>query len=153
MECIWSEWWRIFKQMSFSIYNPMRCTGLMSIPRIYSSSARLAQSVEHETLNLRVVGSSPTLGDFLNLMIGMPNIWGIFFHLYLLTSWNHLGEIMKPKRLSETIYQTKKKPFWSPHSNFSSFSLTVKYFRKYCRYNNWKTASLYLRSCPCRAVD
>ncbi len=25
-------------------------------------SARLAQSVEHETLNLRVVGSSPTLG-------------------------------------------------------------------------------------------
>ena len=26
-------------------------------------SDRLAQSVEHETLNLRVVGSSPTLGD------------------------------------------------------------------------------------------
>ena len=25
---------------------------------------RLAQSVEHETLNLRVVGSSPTLGVF-----------------------------------------------------------------------------------------
>ena len=25
-------------------------------------TARLAQSVEHETLNLRVVGSSPTLG-------------------------------------------------------------------------------------------
>uniref|UniRef100_A0A3Q2QIW7 LIM zinc-binding domain-containing protein n=1 Tax=Fundulus heteroclitus TaxID=8078 RepID=A0A3Q2QIW7_FUNHE len=27
-----------------------------------ATSARLAQSVEHETLNLRVVGSSPTLG-------------------------------------------------------------------------------------------
>ena len=27
-------------------------------------SSRLAQSVEHQTLNLRVVGSSPTLGDF-----------------------------------------------------------------------------------------
>ena len=27
-----------------------------------TSVARLAQSVEHETLNLRVVGSSPTLG-------------------------------------------------------------------------------------------
>ena len=27
-----------------------------------SPTARLAQSVEHETLNLRVVGSSPTLG-------------------------------------------------------------------------------------------
>ena len=26
--------------------------------------ARLAQSVEHETLNLGVVGSSPTLGDY-----------------------------------------------------------------------------------------
>ena len=26
------------------------------------AAARLAQSVEHETLNLRVVGSSPTLG-------------------------------------------------------------------------------------------
>ena len=30
-------------------------------------TARLAQSVEHETLNLRVVGSSPTLGDILAL--------------------------------------------------------------------------------------
>ena len=28
-----------------------------------NSTARLAQSVEHETLNLRVVGSSPTLGE------------------------------------------------------------------------------------------
>ena len=34
----------------------------------HTQQARLAQSVEHETLNLRVVGSSPTLGDqlFLN---------------------------------------------------------------------------------------
>ena len=31
------------------------------------ANARLAQSVEHETLNLRVVGSSPTLGDILIL--------------------------------------------------------------------------------------
>jgi hypothetical protein len=29
--------------------------------------ARLAQSVEHETLNLRVVGSSPTLGALFEL--------------------------------------------------------------------------------------
>ena len=28
-----------------------------------STTSRLAQLVEHETLNLRVVGSSPTLGD------------------------------------------------------------------------------------------
>ncbi|KAK9969911.1 hypothetical protein ABG768_028079 [Culter alburnus] len=31
-------------------------------PQPSSATARLAQSVEHETLNLRVVGSSPTLG-------------------------------------------------------------------------------------------
>ncbi len=30
--------------------------------RWFCQQARLAQSVEHETLNLRVVGSSPTLG-------------------------------------------------------------------------------------------
>ena len=30
----------------------------------FSHQARLAQSVEHETLNLRVVGSSPTLGEY-----------------------------------------------------------------------------------------
>ncbi len=35
-----------------------------------ASVARLAQSVEHETLNLRVVGSSPTLG-FLSLPNGL----------------------------------------------------------------------------------
>ncbi len=35
--------------------------------RFQSTEARLAQSVEHETLNLRVVGSSPTLGDQLFL--------------------------------------------------------------------------------------
>ena len=33
----------------------------------YILTARLAQSVEHETLNLRVVGSSPTLGDLFTI--------------------------------------------------------------------------------------
>ena len=37
-------------------------------------SARLAQSVEHETLNLRVVGSSPTLG---------ANVFCIFLFSFL----------------------------------------------------------------------
>jgi hypothetical protein len=32
-------------------------------------AARLAQSVEHETLNLRVVGSSPTLGDIFSFLV------------------------------------------------------------------------------------
>ena len=35
---------------------------LVEIGSFPSCAARLAQSVEHETLNLRVVGSSPTLG-------------------------------------------------------------------------------------------
>ena len=40
------------------------------------NSARLAQSVEHETLNLRVVGSSPTLGVvFFFLEVGGGTIW------------------------------------------------------------------------------
>ncbi len=33
-------------------------------------SARLAQSIEHQTLNLRVVGSSPTLGDHFAMNLG-----------------------------------------------------------------------------------
>ena len=40
-------------------------------------SARLAQSVEHETLNLRVVGSSPTLGDSNSFKI----LYGVLFML------------------------------------------------------------------------
>ena len=35
----------------------------LNVPTAFTQhGARLAQSVEHETLNLRVVGSSPTLG-------------------------------------------------------------------------------------------
>ena len=45
-----------------------RITLRMQVPSensiILDCQARLAQSVEHETLNLRVVGSSPTLGVF-----------------------------------------------------------------------------------------
>ena len=43
-----------------------------------TSVARLAQSVEHETLNLRIVGLSPTLGAwkfFLKLLYGMVSAW------------------------------------------------------------------------------
>ena len=37
-------------------------TGVVPSKKKDERGARLAQSVEHETLNLRVVGSSPTLG-------------------------------------------------------------------------------------------
>ena len=45
--------------------------------RFSSTVARLAQSVEHETLNLGVVGSSPTLGDF--VLLSKINFEGISF--------------------------------------------------------------------------
>lgn len=35
---------------------------------------RLAQSVEHSTLNLRVVGSSPTLGKYIYFLL-LPDTW------------------------------------------------------------------------------
>ena len=41
------------------------------------SIARLAQSVEHETLNLRVVGSSPTLGAYV-FFIAFPTVLPVF---------------------------------------------------------------------------
>ena len=42
---------------------------LLYLPPSQACGARLAQSVEHETLNLRVVGSSPTLGAGLFLWL------------------------------------------------------------------------------------
>ena len=47
--------------------------------------ARLAQSVEHETLNLRVVGSSPTLGAFFTVL----KYFFIYIQLiyFLLCNW------------------------------------------------------------------
>ena len=43
----------------------------------HESESRLAQSVEHETLNLGVVGSSPTLGEkfhFISLSYNFCNM-------------------------------------------------------------------------------
>ena len=42
------------------------------LPPSQAYGARLAQSVEHETLNLRVVGSSPTLGVSNLFIAGEP---------------------------------------------------------------------------------
>ncbi len=41
----------------------MRLRNMKFASNLLSQAARLAQSVEHETLNLRVVGSSPTWGE------------------------------------------------------------------------------------------
>ena len=52
-------------------YESVSIAASMSLQR-----ARLAQSVEHETLNLRVVGSSPTLGanNFLLISFQLTSI-------------------------------------------------------------------------------
>ena len=48
---------------------PIKITHNNPNNRSFPTSARLAQSVEHETLNLRVVGSSPTLGELFLVFI------------------------------------------------------------------------------------
>ena len=52
-------------------------------------TARLAQSVEHETLNLRVVGSSPTLGANFFFFIKLY----MFRLVVVLTVRNHPGAV------------------------------------------------------------
>ena len=63
-----------------------------SIWSTFSSTftARLAQSVEHETLNLRVVGSSPTLGEkILKVNISIPPLW-----YSMADKWIHVWNIV-----------------------------------------------------------
>ena len=67
------------------------------------STARLAQSVEHETLNLRVVGSSPTLGD-------------------LVLQGSFLGLRFKQKTFSVDTYQKQVSISWD--WKWSCFSFT-----------------------------
>ena len=45
---------------------------MMMMMMVLILTARLAQSVEHETLNLRVLGSSPKLGD---IVVVLAAIW------------------------------------------------------------------------------
>ena len=49
-------------------------------------AARLAQSVERKTLNLVVVGSSPTVGDYFLIRFGFVNLIFCF-----LVSLNHFS--------------------------------------------------------------
>ena len=47
------------------LYMEQASCDLSRFPFSVEKSDRLAQSVEHEILQLRVVGSSPTLGDLI----------------------------------------------------------------------------------------
>ena len=51
---------------SLSLTNVTRCDSkkqLIKLSRLFTTGARLAQSVEHQTFNLRAMGSSPISGD------------------------------------------------------------------------------------------
>ncbi|KAI1807529.1 hypothetical protein F4811DRAFT_476775 [Daldinia bambusicola] len=57
--------------------------------RIFTNSARLAQSVERETLNLKVAGSTPASGSIpdASQLTGISN--HITFFVYFLLLWHH----------------------------------------------------------------
>ena len=64
--CCWQDvFFKSIVQGSFlSYFDAFNNSKIWQNHNLMWTSARLAQSVEHETLNLRVVGSSPTLGVF-----------------------------------------------------------------------------------------
>ncbi len=70
----YSSYVRIYDSRNVTRSSTATVLALIAAPHMQRISrvqcARLAQSVEHETLNLGVVGSSPTLGDnFLDIYI------------------------------------------------------------------------------------
>ena len=52
----------LFSLQNYAIILPLQCHIIMNLVMYFIMQARLAQSVEHGTLNPGVVGSSPTLG-------------------------------------------------------------------------------------------
>ena len=77
--------------------------------------ARLVQSVEHETLNLRVMGSSPTLGDqhfALDAKRELPNcsIFSNFYCCLNLTYTNFYLLIMFRQSPIFSIWSTRQSP-------------------------------------------
>ena len=69
--------------------------------------ARLAQSVEHQTFNLRVAGSSPSSGEHVSFFLPYTTLKCIFLFLhskYFVLNWlelvNH-GKLLKEKILGK----------------------------------------------------
>ena len=67
--------------------------------------ARLAQSVEHETLNLRVVGSSPTLGEYhffcvIKYKLFLFSTSSSYFRDQKLFSANNIAETVGVRRIN-----------------------------------------------------
>ena len=70
---------------------------------MHRKSARLAQSVEHETLNLRVVGSSPTLGDEIFFFFTLFHCQ-FLFHMYFFK--NYTNRRVKEKKIIKNNAKT-----------------------------------------------
>ena len=66
------------------------------------TKARLAQLVERKALNLVVVGSSPTVGDFF--------LYRVFFPFWSLVAWAH---VKKPINLPSPNPNVAHKQFWT----------------------------------------
>ena len=82
-----------------------------------STTSRLAQLVEHETLNLRVVGSSPTLGDqtFFEIFSSCKMKVNIFHIKYI-----HLKTISFRKNYVPKVLLPIRPFFWAFYSNWKN---------------------------------
>ena len=60
-----------------------------------AGAARLAQSVEHQTFNLRVMGSSPISGDFIYTIFFLSRSCSLFLRcIPRKTNWNSLCDLV-----------------------------------------------------------
>ena len=72
-----------FRQQEHSLFPANFVLANHHSPQLFTvvyATARLAQSVEHETLNLRVVGSSPTLGAYFFIQINSTDVGYGYLH-------------------------------------------------------------------------
>ena len=94
-----------------------------------NETARLAQSVEHETLNLRVVGSSPTLG-------------AAFIDKQILGCWQ--GTISWPKRSTWDVTDIYSRIYSRKSQKPSErFELSTPGLQDQCS-NHWATKARHL---------
>ena len=92
---------------------------------LWSTSARLAQSVEHQTLNLRVVGSSPTLGEAFSTKVSQ------LFDLMVSELWEISGELWR----YTMVYCGNIDPLQKPSERFE---LSTPGLQDQCS-NHWAT--------------
>ena len=94
-------------------------------------AARLAQSVEHGTLNPRVVGSSPTLGAvrYFSFCVSQQKVVHIMLPYKISLNWNHTFEslfvVVEMITLPKNISWSRHLFDFLPSLLYSSFSLNL----------------------------